>query len=76
MKERLIADKEASMISSKLLGEEYFPKVRKAIRNKDVQGFLNICKEAGIPDKTSKILASTFLQYTLFADDADSWPQW
>lgn len=77
IRNRLMADKESAMISSKLLAKEYFPKVREAIKNRDVPRFSKICKAAGIPDKTCKILTSTFLQYATFnAEEDGAWWEW
>jgi hypothetical protein len=75
-----MGEKDASLISSKLLGKEFFPKVREAIKNNDVPGFSKICKAAGIPDKTSKILTSTFLQHIILGSSNEEkdepWPAW
>ena len=77
MRNRLIADKESAMISSKLLAKEYFPKVREAIKNRDIPGFSKICKAACIPEKTRKILTSTFMQYATFNLEGDyAWWEW
>ena len=79
IRNRLMADKD-SMISCKLLAKKYFQKVKDAIEAKDADKFSQICEEAGINEKTSKILRSTFMQFPTNQEEkseSDSgWPQW
>jgi hypothetical protein len=68
-----MADNE-SLISCKLLAKEYFSKVKEAIETNNIDMFSNICKEAGIPEKTRKILKSTFKQMSI--NCWEGWPAW
>lgn len=79
IRNRFMADKD-TMISCKLLGKKYFQKVKDAIEAKDVNKFSQICIEAGINEKTSKILKSTFMQFPTNqeekSENGGGWPAW